>query len=732
MYRILTTAFVGALGALALSACTNAEHSSANMQSDPSTNSAVAASSGTQGNPLLTPSSLPFHAPEFDKIKPSDFKSAILQGMAEHLKEVEAIANNPAPPTFENTLIALEKSGQLLNRAMMTFSVLAGADTNPTLIKTRQELAPKLAAHRDKVLLNEKLWERVRTIWNERDSLDLGPEDQRLLTVYHRRFVHAGAKLPDADQAKLKELNQKAATLSATFSKKLLEANKHGALVVSDKSKLAGLSDARIEAAAKLAEKRGLKGKWVIPLQNTTQQPILASLDNRAVRKQLFMNSWTRAAGDNDWNTRDTVAKLAKVRAQKAKLLGYPNYAAWKLVTQMAKTPENVMDFMGKLVGPVTAKAKQEKKELQQLINTSGKHFELQPWDWFYYAEKLREKKYGIDQDDIKPYFEFNNVLEKGVFYAANQLYGLTFERRHDLPVWEPGVRVYTVFDKDGSPLGLYYLDLYKRDNKRGGAWMSEMVGQSKLLGTLPVVYNVLNVPEPVAGEPTLLTFDEVHTLFHEFGHALNGFFSNVKYPSLSGTARARDFVEFPSQFNEHWALYPEILKNYAIHYKTGEPMPQSLIDKLKESRHFNAGYGMGELVAAAELDMQWHMLPASAPLQNVAKFGPKALKKVGIYMEDVPPRYRSSYFNHIWGSGYAAGYYAYLWTEMLADDAYQWFLDHGGLTRENGNRYRKLILARGSSVDPAEMWRQFYGGPPKIGPMIKFRGLSQSTDSGK
>ncbi len=725
MHRLLITGTVAA-GVIAMAACSKSNNPApASSKAAMTKTAATAMAPAASTNPLMHVSKLPFHAPPFDKITNGDYKPAIDAGMKQQIAEIDAIANNPAPPTFQNTLVAMEKSGQLLNRAMMVFNVLTSANTNPTLQKVQEEEAPRLAAHEDAIYLNEKLFQRVKTIYNERDKLKLDPESQRLITYYYNQFVHQGANLSDADKAKLKKLNQEAATLGAQFVNKLLAATKDGALVVSDKSKLAGLSADQIQAAADAAKARGLKGKWVIPLQNTTQQPDLSQLTNRAVRKELFEDSWNRAERGGPNDTRDTIAKLAQVRAEKAKLLGYPDYAAWKLTNQMAKNPATVDAFLGKLVGPAKARAKKEAGELQQLIDADGKHFKLQPWDWEYYAEKLRKKKYDLDSSEVAPYFELNNVLQKGVFYAANQLYGVTFKERHDLPVWNKDVRVFEVYDKDGKPLGLFYADYYKRDNKSGGAWMDNIMQQSKLLGTQPVIYNVLNIPKPPAGQPTLLDFDEVTTLFHEFGHALNGFFADEEYPSLSGTATARDFVEYPSQFNEHWALYPKVIKNYAINYKTGKPMPKALLAKLMKARYFNSGYAMTELVAAAELDMQWHELPASAPLQNPDKFQREALEKTGIYMEQVPPRYRSTYFMHIWGNGYAAGYYAYMWTQMLCDDSYQWFLDHGGMTRKNGQRYRDMILSRGNTEDLEKMFEDFYGSKPKIGPMLKYRGLA-------
>ncbi|HET7570591.1 MAG TPA: peptidyl-dipeptidase Dcp [Gammaproteobacteria bacterium] len=681
--------------------------------------------SSAAGNPLMTPSPLPFHAPRFNKIKDSDFKPAIEAGMKQQLAEVEKIADNPKPPTFKNTLVALEKSGQLLNHATAVFYLLTGANTDPTLQKVQKEVAPELAAHYDAIFLNPKLFARVKAIYEKRDQLKLDPESQRLIVYYYKEFVHAGANLSKADSARLKKLNEKEAKLSAEFVDRLLAATKAGALVISDKSKLAGLSDNEIAAAKQAAKSRGLDDKWVIPLQNTTQQPALTSLKNRAIRKELFMASWDRAEHGDANDTRHIVSELAKVRADKAKLLGYPNYAAWKLQDQMAKTPQTVEKFLSQLVPPATAKAHAEAAEIQKMIDKTGGDFDLRPWDWNYYAEKVRKARFDLDQSEVKPYFELDNVLKNGVFYAAHLLYGISFKERHDIPVYQKDVRVFEVFDKNGKPLGLFYADYFKRDNKGGGAWMSNIVTQSKLLHQKPVIYNVANFQKPAPGQPALLTYDDVTTMFHEFGHALHGFFADQEYPSLSGTAVARDFVEFPSQFNEHWALYPKVLKHYAINYKTGKPMPQSLIDKIKKASKFNQGYALTELLAAAQLDMAWHMLPASAPLENVDKFEVQALKNAHLYLpNEVPPRYRSSYFEHIWGNGYSAGYYAYLWTEMLADDAYAWFEENGGLTRKNGDRFRKMILSRGNTENLEKMYEDFRGRPPSIKAMIQDRGL--------
>ncbi len=726
MHRTRTLVVMIAAG-IAMAACSSSN--SPGQQEPASQASAPAAATTaatTHTNPFFTRSTLPFQAPPFDKIRDGDYKPAMEKGMAERLAEVDKIADNPNPPTFENTYVALEKTGALLHRVMHAFNAVTSANTNPTLQKVQKEMAPKLAANDDAVYLNEKLFQRLKAVYDQRDQLDLDPESLRLVNVVYNNFVRHGANLGKADKARLKQLNQKAATLRAAFVSKLLAATKAGALVVDDKAALAGLSDARIAAAAQAAKDRDLSGKWVIPLQNTTQQPLLAQLSDRATRKALYEASWTRAEKGDDNDTRATIKQLAKVRAETAKLLGFPNWAAWKLTNQMAKTPDNVEDFLGKLAPAVVAQAKREAAAIQAQIDDSGKDFKLEPWDWQYYAQKVMKAKYDINQDEIKPYFELDNVLENGVFYAANQLYGLTFKERHDIPVYQKDVRVFEVFDADGSPLGLFYCDYFKRDNKGGGAWMDNLVTQSKLLGQKPVIYNVANFPKPAPGQPALLTWDDVITMFHEFGHALHGFFADQKYPTLSGTSTARDFVEFPSQFNEYWASNPKVFAHFAKHYKTGKPMPEELVGKMRDAGLFNAGYAMTELVEAADLDMNWHTLSVDRIPTDVDKFEAASLEKDGFPPNLVPPRYRSSYFMHIWGNGYSAGYYAYLWTQMLADNAHQWFLDNGGLTRANGDRFRKMVLSRGNTEDLAKMYKAWLGHDPKIGPMLKYRGLEQ------
>ena len=680
---------------------------------------------GGRTNPLLTPSTLPFQAPPFDRITDADYGPAIEAGMAEQLAEMKRIATDPAEPTFANTIIAMEKSGRTLDRATQAFFGVAQANTNDALDTVRTAESPKLAQHQDAIYLDPKLFARVKTLFGKRDALGLDAEQKQVLTLYYNAFVDAGARLADADKARLRDLNTQISTATTAFQQKLLAATKTGALVVDDRAKLAGLSDAEIAAAAQAGKERGMDGKYVLSLQNTTQQPLLASLTDRATRAALFDKSWTRAEQGGKNDTRALIRQIAVLRAQKAKLLGYPNYAAYSLHDQMAKTPEAAKAFMMQLVPATAAEQRREAAELQGQIAKSGGNFTLKPWDWDLYAEQVRKARYDLDQNEVKPYFEISRVLQDGVFYAANQLYGVSFKERKDIPVYQPDVRVFTVFDKDGSELGLMYFDYWKRDNKAGGAWMSNFVGQSKLLGTKPVVYNVANFTKPAPGQPALITFDDVTTMFHEFGHALHGLFASQTYPLVSGTNTARDWVEFPSQFNEHWALDPKVFAHYAKDYRSGKVMPQPLVDKIKNAAKFNQGYELGELIAAATLDQDWHALPASARPQDVDAFEAAALGKMGLDTTDVPPRYRTSYFAHIWAGGYAAGYYAYLWTQMLDNDAYAWFVAHGGLTRANGQRFRDLILSKGHTEDYGPMFRAFYGKDPDIGPMLEDRGLT-------
>ncbi|WP_300619375.1 peptidyl-dipeptidase Dcp [Dokdonella sp.] len=682
-------------------------------------------------NPFATESALPFHAPPFDKIKDAHYQPAFEAGMREHLAEVAKIAADKAEPTFANTIEAMERSGAMLSRVALAFNAVTGADTNDTLQKVEVAIAPKLAGHQDAIYLDPKLFARVGKLYDGRDALGLTAEQKTLVERYYENFVRAGAKLGDADKAKLRELNKEESTLTTEFGNKLLAANNAGALVLDKKEELAGFSDADVAAAAAAAKAAKKDGKFLVALQNTTQQPAQVSLTDRSVRERLFKASTTRAEHGDANDTRAIIQRLAVLRAERAKLLGYPNYAAYTLADQMAKKPENAIKLMTDMVPTATAKARGEAAKMQALIDQQKGGFKLAPWDWQFYAEQVRKAEYDLDESQIKPYFEIDRVLKDGVFFAANQMYGLTFKERKDLPVYHPDVRVFEVFDADGKSLALFYADYWKRESKRGGAWMDNLVGQSKLLGTKPVVYNVCNFTKPAAGQPGLITHDDVNTMFHEFGHALHGMFADAQYPTLSGTNVPRDFVEFPSQFNEHWGRDPKVFANYAKHYQTGAPMPAELVEKIRKSATFDQGFATTEYLAAALLDMAWHTQPAGAGKQDVDAFETKALGQYKVDLDVVPPRYRTSYFAHVWGGGYAAGYYAYLWSEVLDHDAFYWFREHGGMTRENGQRFRDMILSRGSTQDMAEMYRAFRGRDPEVEPLLEQRGLKEEKKGG-
>ena len=675
-------------------------------------------------NPFAKISTLALQAPAFDKIKDADFKPAIEEGIKQQQEEIEKITNNSEAPNFENTLVALEKSGRMLQRTNNVFSLLTSANTNPVLQNLQEEEAPKLAANDDAIFLNSKLFKRIAAVDAQKEKLKLDVESLRLLQYYKLKFELAGANLSDSDKVILKKLNGEEATLSAKFTNQLLAATKAAALVVTNKAEIEGLSETAIDAAeVKDSAKKGT-GKWVLSLQNTTQQPNLQHLTNRATRQKLFEASWTRTEKGDSNDTRKIIIRLAQIRAQQAKLLYFKNYAEWKLQDQMAKSPATVQKFFEQLTPAATAKATSEAKDIQALIDAQKGNFKLEPWDWNYYAEQVRKAKYNLDDNEVKPYFELNTVLTKGVFYAANLLYGLTFTERHDLPVYQADVRVFDVIDKDGSTLGLFYCDYFKRDNKNGGAWMSNLVGQSKLFGTKPVIYNVCNFSKPSAGQPALISYSDVITMFHEFGHGLHGLFADQQYPSLSGSNTARDFVEFPSQFNENWAFDTAVFNHYAVHYKTGIAMPKELLQKIEKAATFNKGYSLTEIIAASQLDLQWYTLAADAVVPDADKFEMAALHATGLDLPQVPPRYRSSYFLHIWSNGYAAGYYAYVWTEMLSHDAFAWFQKNGGLTRANGQRFRDMILSRGNTLIYSEMFRNFTGHDPDIKPMLIKRGM--------
>jgi peptidyl-dipeptidase Dcp len=682
-----------------------------------------------RANPLLQPSALPFEAPPFDAIGDGDFEPALDAGMREHLAEVECIAAQEAGPTFENTLVALERSGALLTRAAKVFYALTSANTNDALQEVEAEVAPRLAAHGDAIYMSDRLYRRVERVHASRDAAGLTPEQRALVERYHRDFVRAGARLADGDKERLRALNQEEAVLTTEFRNRLLAATKAGAVVVRDRRELAGLSEGEVAAAADAAAQRGIENAWLLPLQNPTQQPALASLADRALRERLFAASTARAAG-GEHDTTEIVRRLARLRAERAALLGFPSYAAYKLDDQMAATPAAALGLLRDLAPAAVAKARGEAAAMQALVDREGGGFALAPWDWQYYAEQVRRAEYDLDEGQLKPYLELDRVVRDGVFFASTRLFGLTFAERRDLPVYHPDVRVFDVLDADGAPLALFYGDFFARENKRGGAWMDTFVDQAGLLGTRPVVLNVTNFTKPAAGQPALITADDVTTLFHEFGHALHGLLSRVEYPALSGTNVPRDFVEFPSQWYEHWALDPEVLASYARHHATGEPMPEALVEKVKRARTFDQGHATTEYLAAAFLDLAWHALPADAEPHDVAAFEAAALAEHGVATPLVPPRYRTPYFAHAWGGDYAAGYYAYMWAEVLDHDAFAWFVEHGGLTRANGDRLRATVLSRGGADDPGAMYRAFRGRDPRVEPLLAHRGLDEGPPS--
>ncbi|WP_292971445.1 peptidyl-dipeptidase Dcp [Pantoea sp. UBA4549] len=676
-------------------------------------------------NPFFTASTLPYQAPPFDQISEDDFLPALEAGIEEKRREVAAIVANPAPPDFANTFEALERSGLLLSRVWQVFSAMTAANTSPRLQEVEEMITPALAALHDEIYLNSALFARLDAVWQQRGTACPDAEAVRLTEVTRQAFQLAGAGLSDDDKQRLRAINQELAGLSTRFGNRLLAATQSAAYTVSSAEALAGLSDAALEQARAAAAARGLDNQWLIPLQNTTQQPALTRLTIRATREALFEQALSRCERNDENDTRQLVSRMAQLRAEQAALLGYSSYAAWNLQDQMAKTPDAALSFMRNIVPAARQRAGREADDISQLMAEQQQSFDLRAWDWNFYAEQVRQAKYDLDEDTIRPWFALDNILERGVFWAATQLYGLRFSQRHDLPVYHPDVCVYEIFDADETPLALFYTDFFARDNKSGGAWMGNFVDQSALLDQKPVIYNVCNYTKPQPGQPALLSWDEVITLFHEFGHALHGLFANQRYASLSGTATPRDFVEFPSQINEHWASHEAVFASYARHWETGEPMPAELREKMVQAATFNKGYDMTELLAAALLDLQWHSLSAHDKPQDVEHFERQALQAENIALAAVPPRYRSSYFRHIWGGGYAAGYYAYIWTQMLADDGYQAFTERGGLTRENGQRFREQVLSRGNSSDLQHVWLSWRGKAPEIEPMLRHRGLS-------
>lgn len=672
-------------------------------------------------NPFFESSLLPYQAPRFDEINDGHYRPAFDEAIRQKRAEIDAIVAQTAAPDFNNTVLALEKSGAMLSRVSSVFFAMTSAHTNDDLQALEEQISTELAALANNIWLNDTLFSRVESVWQDCAALDA--ESRRLAEETYQHFVLAGARLNDAEKAELKALNTEAATLTSQFNQRLLAATKAGGLVVDYAHQLDGLSPDEIATAAHAAAEKGLNDRWLIPLLNTTQQPALSALRDRQTRENLFNAGWTRTQKGDENDTRALILRLTALRARQAKLLGFEDYASWSIADQMAKTPAAALAFMRGIVPAARTRATLEQADIQKVIDDEQGGFTVQTWDWAFYAERVRQAKYALDESQIKPYFALNTVLQDGVFWAASQLFGLRFVERFDIPVYHPDVRVWEIFDHTGEGMALFYGDFFARESKAGGAWMGNFVEQSYEFASRPVIYNVCNYQKPANGQTALISWDDVVTLFHEFGHTLHGLFASQRYASLSGTNTPRDFVEFPSQINEHWASHPQVFAHYARHYQTGEPMPEALRDKMLNATQFNKGYDMTELLSAALLDMNWHGI--SEPVDDVDAFEAAALHKEGLDLPAVPPRYRSSYFAHIFGGGYAAGYYAYLWTQMLADDGYQWFVEQGGLTRENGQKFREVILSRGNSTDLAELYRNWRGQDPQIEPMLENRGLN-------
>jgi peptidyl-dipeptidase Dcp len=680
-----------------------------------------------QDNPFFEASKLPFQAPDFAAIKPEHFASAFEAGFKQQLEQVRAIAEQKDPPSFENTLIAMEKSGEILTRVSAVFFNLAGAHTNESIQEIEQAVAPKLARHSDDIYLNEQLFARVETLWNQRKELQFSEEQQRLLKKTYEDFVRAGAKLSDQQQSEVRAINERVSTLTTQFQNNLLAVTKERAVLVDDAKQLEGMSEGEVAAAKQAASARGQDGKYLLAITNTTRQPVLTSLKNRELRKRIWLASANRALGENGGiDNQPIVLELAKLRAQRSKLLGYNDHASFTLENQMAGNPKAAMKMLEDLVPGVVDKVKSETSLISEAMKEDGLAGPVQPWDWEYYAEKVRAKKYQVDESAIKPYFELESVLQNGVFYTYKKLYGVEFKERKDLPVWHSSVRVFDVIGQDSKPIGLFYADYFQRDSKRGGAWMDSLVSQARLLHQLPVVINVMNIPTPAEGEPALMSLDHVQTMFHELGHGVHGLFSSVEYPSLSGTSVPRDYVEFPSTFHEDWAIEPDILANYARHYKTGEVLPKALLDKAIAANKFNKGFDSLEYLSAALLDLAWHSLTPDQIPSDVVGFEREVLAKFGVDLSAVPPRYRSSYFAHVWSGGYSAGYYAYLWSEVLAADAYAFMKQSGGLTATNGASFREKILSRGGSREVMQQYIDFRGQEPGVEALLIRRGLRE------
>ncbi len=727
--KIRSTLTLAAVLALTVTACSKSDSELATTGTVAETNNEeVAVVTSTSENPFFTQSTLYFRLPPFDQIEDSHYAPAFELGMEEQMAEINVITNDPEAPTFDNTLVAMERSGQLLNRVASVFFSMASADTNDTIEELRSEMAPKLSAHKDAILMNSLLFERVNALYEQRDGMELDPESYRLIDETYKNFVRAGALLSDEEKETLKAMNAELASLQTQFSQNVLKEVNANAIVVDSAEELTGFSESQIAAAAEAAKARDLEGKYVIPLLNTSGQPALSSLENRALRERIHKTSLSRGLSGGEFDNREALTRIVKIRAERAQLLGYDNHAAYSLEDQTARTTAAVNERLATLAPPAVANAKREAADLQAMIVAEDGDFELASWDWDFYTEKVRKDRYDFDESQLKPYLEMNNVLVNGVFYAAEKVYGLTFKERTDLPVYHPDVKVWEVFDADGTTLALFIQDYYARESKRGGAWMNAYVSQSSLMGTNPVVANHLNVPKPPEGEPTLLTWNEVTTMFHEFGHALHGMLSNVKYPTFAGTSVPRDFVEFPSQVNEMWADWPEVLENYAVHYKTGEAMPVELLDKVLATAKFNQGFVTTEYLAASLLDQAWHQkTPEELPAADgLIEFEANALIEAGVAMDTIPPRYRSTYFSHIIG-GYSAGYYAYIWSEVMDADTVEWFKENGGMTRENGDHFRQTLLSRGGAEDAMKLYNNFRGRDPEIQPLLERRGLTTS-----
>ncbi len=725
MNRPIACALALALSAAMLSGCDKSS------EQKPSTDKTAMPADAAHENPFFAASPLALHFPQFDKIKDSDFGPAFDLGMTDQLKEIKAVADTADAPTFDNTILAMERSGQLLSRAIKVFGNLTSANTNDALDKLDEQYSPKFAAHFDSIYLDPKLFARVKALYDKRDTLGLDAQGVRLVERYYTDFVRAGANLDDAQKTRVKEINAEMATLSTKFGQNVLDEVNDSAIVVDSLDELKGLSEDQIAPLAEAAEKKGAKGKYAIALLNTTIQPLTAQLENRALRERIYKASMSRGSRGNQWDTTEIVSKVAKLRAERAKIMGYPNYASFAVAEETAKSPDAINKMLGQLAPAAVANAKKEAAELQAMIDQEQKAkgqptFALEAWDWAYYSEKVRQAKYNFDEAQLKPYLEMDNVLNNGVFFAAEKLYGLKMKRRTDFPVYQEDVRVYDVFNEDGSQLAMVLVDPYARDSKRGGAWMSSYVDQSELMGTKPVVALHLNVTKPAAGKPALMTWDDVNTTFHEFGHVLHGMLSNVKYPYFSGTNVPRDFVEYPSQVNEMWSTWPEVLANYAKHHQTGEPMPKELLDKVLAAEKFNQGFATTEYLGAAMLDQRWHQVSADQlpDAKGVMAYEAKALKDIGVDYAPVPPRYRTPYFSHILG-GYAAGYYAYIWSEVLDADSVEWFKQNGGLTRANGDRFRNTLLSQGGSKDALQLFRDFTQREPSIQALLERRGLT-------